>query len=65
VAAVLTWFGAVSWPRLAASGRLLRGAAIAIVIVGATIQFVSLPAAISMPAADQDGPGTRFGSAPP
>lgn len=39
VAALLTWLAAVSWLRLAAGGRLLRAAAIAVVIAVAAIQF--------------------------
>jgi hypothetical protein len=38
VAAFLGWLAAVSWPRLTASGRLLRVAAIAGVLVVAVIQ---------------------------
>ena len=40
VAAFLGWLAAVSWPRLTPSGRLLRVAAIAGVLVIAGIQAV-------------------------
>jgi hypothetical protein len=40
VAAFLGWLGAVSWPRLAPAGRLLRVAAVAGVLVVAVIQAV-------------------------
>jgi hypothetical protein len=40
VAAFLGWLAAVSWPRLTPSGRLLRVAAIACVLVVAGIQAV-------------------------
>jgi len=40
VAAFLGWLAAMSWPRLTSSGRLLRVAAIACVLVVAGIQAV-------------------------
>lgn len=40
VAAFLGWLAAVSWPRLAPGGRLLRVAAVACVLVAAGIQAV-------------------------
>ena len=40
VAAFLGWLAAVSWPRLAPAGRLLRVAAVASVLVVAAIQAV-------------------------
>lgn len=42
VAGVLSWLAALSWPSLAASGRLLRVAAIACVLLVAVLRVVHL-----------------------
>jgi hypothetical protein len=40
VAALLGWLAAVSWPRLSAQGRLLRAAAVAVIVAIALIRAV-------------------------